>query len=184
MSIGLFRLLLLTGARLNELRLLQWDQVRIEDGLITLSDSKTGPRTIRLNAPACQVLTELPRLHGSQYVFPGKSPDRPLGIHHHDWHKIRDNAGIPDVRIHDLRHSFASVAVAGGLGLPIIGSLLGHTRAETTNRYGHLADDPLKAAAEMIGSQITDAMEGNKPKQKNVTAISPRKGSRKSYSKQ
>lgn len=152
------RLLILTGARLNEVLTLQWSFVDLQRGLLFLPDSKTGQKTIRLSAAAIDILKTLPRMTGNPYVLPGRREGQHLINLQKPWRRIRENAGIPDVRIHDLRHSFASVAAASGGSLPMIGKLLGHTQPQTTARYAHLADDPLKELNERVGGAIADAL--------------------------
>jgi len=144
--IGLLRLLIFTGARLGEIRSLQWNQVDLQERRLNLPDSKTGKKVITLNAPAVTVLDQLPRIQGNPYVCCGNRPRKPLRTVHNAWRHIRELAKLKDVRIHDLRHSFASVAAGSGMGLPIIGALLGHRQAETTKRYSHLHQDPLREA--------------------------------------
>lgn len=152
------RLLILTGARLNEMLTLKWSYVDLERGLLFLPDSKTGQKTIRLSAAAMDILKALPRLTGNAYVLPGRIEGQRLINLQKPWRRIRERAGIPDVRIHDLRHSFASVAAASGGSLPMIGKLLGHTQPQTTARYAHLADDPLRDLNQRVGSAIAEAL--------------------------
>ena len=169
--VPIVRVLIFTGARLGEILTLCWEYVDDERGVLALPESKTGAKVIHLNAPAMAVLADLPRLSGNPYVFPGMRKGQHFVGIHNPWHALRQAAGIPDVRLHDLRHSFASMGVAGGMGLPIIGRLLGHTRAETTHRYAHLSDDPLKAAAESIGQDILAAMLGELPSRDNLREL-------------
>jgi integrase len=150
------RLLLFTGCRLREVLHLQWAHVDIERGLLFLRDSKTGPKTVVLNAPALVVLSALPRL--GSYVIPGDDPGRPRADLKRPWQAVAKRAGLDEVRLHDLRHTYASFGAAGGLGLPIIGKLLGHTQAATTARYAHLDNDPLRRASESIAGRIAAAM--------------------------
>lgn len=152
------RLLILTGARLNEVLTLQWSFVDLQRGLLFLPDSKTGQKTIRLSVAAIDILKALPRMTGNPFVLPGRREGQHLINLQKPWRRIRENAGISDVRIHDLRHSFASVAAASGGSLPMIGKLLGHTQPQTTARYAHLADDPLKELNERVGGAIADAL--------------------------
>jgi len=156
------RLLILTGARLNEILTLKWSFVDLQRGLLFLPDSKTGQKTIRLSVAAIEILKALPRMTGNPYVLPGRREGQHLINLQKPWRRIRENAGIPDVRIHDLRHSFASVAAASGGSLPMIGKLLGHTQPQTTARYAHLADDPLKELNERVGGAIADALAKNR----------------------
>ena len=153
------RLLVLTGARLGEVLSLRWDWVDLAAGALRLPDSKTGAKVIHLNAPARAVLAELPRLKDNPFVIVGKMPGRPLVNLEKPWRRVRKAALLDNVRLHDLRHSHASVGVASGLSLPLIGGLLGHSQPSTTARYAHLADDPLKAASELVGRRIAEAME-------------------------
>ncbi|AOG09236.1 tyrosine-type recombinase/integrase [Agrobacterium sp. RAC06] len=152
--IAAVRLLILTGARLNEILSAQWDWLDSGAGCIRLPDSKTGAKTIYLSAPALQVLDSIPRLEGNPYIICGQKKGSSLVNLQKPWSTIRKRAGFPDLRIHDLRHSFASIAVASGMSLPMIGKLLGHSQPQTTARYAHLADDPMKHAASLIGSRI------------------------------
>ncbi len=132
-----FRLLILTGARLREILHLKWEYVDFQRGLLLLPDSKTGRKAIVLNAPALALLQPLER--AGQYVIASGDPDRPKADLNRPWRTISKRAGLAGVRIHDLRHTHASVGAAAGLSLPIIGKLLGHTQASTTQRYAHLA---------------------------------------------
>jgi integrase len=154
------RLLILTGARKNEIQSLRWEWVDIAGARLNLPDSKTGAKTIPLGAAALAVLQAIPRVAGNPHVIVGGVQGAALVNLKDPWGAIREAAGLEDVRIHDLRHSFASVGAAGGLSLPIIGAILGHTQAATTQRYAHLSDDPLKAAATAIGDTISAAMAG------------------------
>lgn len=156
--IAIIRLLLLTGARKNEIAQLRWSEVDVEKGLLRLKDSKTGPKVIRLGAAAKSLLTALPKEH-AKWVFPDRRHvDRPTSNLDWAWVKIRNKVELSDVRIHDLRHSFASIGVAGGEGLVLIGKLLGHEHVATTNRYAHLSDDPLQAAADRISERVAEAL--------------------------
>jgi integrase len=158
--IGAIRLLIFTGARLNEVLTLRWDYVDLSRGMLLLPDSKTGKKTIYLNPPAIEVLRTLPKLQGNPYVICGGRKGEHLVNLEKPWRAIRAKAGFDDVRLHDLRHSYASVAAASGLSLPVIGKLLGHSQAQTTARYAHLSADPLQQANRRIGEEITRAMKG------------------------
>jgi integrase len=159
-AIAIIRLLAVTGARRNEIEALQWSEVDQERGMLRLADSKTGAKVIPL-APAAQViLSELPKVTGSKWVFPASSGDGHFQGLGKIWREVRKSAGLEGVRLHDLRHTFASFGAAGGLSLPLIGALLGHKQASTTQRYAHLADDPVKRAADQAGSAVAAAMEG------------------------
>ena len=172
---GALRMLLFTGARLREILHLTWDQIDFERGLLFLPKSKTGKKTIVLNAPALSVLNRLPRV--GKYVIAGESPDRPRSDLKKPWRAVSKRAGLEGVRIHDLRHTHASVGAGSGLGLPIIGKLLGHTQTSTTQRYAHLDNDPLRKASEHIANHLAAAMGELQPK-KNVTSLTKAKRSR------
>ena len=154
------RLLILTGARLREILHLQWDHVDFERGLLRLPDSKTGKKVIILNAPALTLLTNLSRL--GKFVISGESAgterEKPRADLKRPWELVSRRAGLKGVRIHDLRHSHASVGASEGLSLPMIGAILGHTQSATTQRYAHLANDPLRRASDRIGASIAAAM--------------------------
>jgi integrase len=150
------RLLILTGARLREILALRWEYVDVQRGLLLLPDSKTGRKSIVLNAPALAVLSALPRI--GSFVIAGEAGDRPRHDLNRPWKLVSRRAGLIGVRIHDLRHTHASYGAGAGLGLPIIGKLLGHSQPATTARYAHLDNDPLKRAANTIGSLISQAM--------------------------
>ncbi|MFT4116594.1 tyrosine-type recombinase/integrase [Bradyrhizobium sp.] len=158
------RLLLFTGCRLREILGLRWREYDASRGLLFLSDSKTGQKTVVLSAPAIEILDALPRI--GVYVIAGESAgakdETPRADLNRPWRAVRKRAGIEDVRIHDLRHSFASVGAGSDLGLPIIGRLLGHSQPSTTQRYAHVAVDPAKRAADLIAGKIADAMNGQK----------------------
>ena len=157
-AVAAIRLLLLTGARVSEILTLQWTFVDFERRLLTLPDSKTGPKFIRLNEPAAEVLRSLPRVHGNPFVIIGRRTGARLINLQKPWRRIRAAADLPDVRMHDLRHSFASVAAASRGSLPMIGKLLGHNHPLTTARYAHLADDPVQSLNQTVGEAIAGAL--------------------------
>src|SRR5712691_5551533 len=159
-AIAAVKLLVFTGARLGEVLGLKWEWIDLERGEARLPDSKTGAKTLHLPPPALAVLAELPRLDGNPYVIAGAKPGAALVNLEKPWRAIRKPAGLDNVRLHDLRHAFASVAASSGMGLPIIGKMLGHTQAATTARYAHLASDPVKAAATAVANKIAAAMAG------------------------
>lgn len=154
------RLLIFTGARLREVLHLKWEHVDFDRGLLLLPESKTGKKTIVLNAPALALLNMLTR--AGTYVIAGESAGRPAERPRSDlkrpWALVSRHAGLQGVRLHDLRHNFAAFGAGGGMGLPIIGKLLGHTQPQTTARYAHLDADPLRKAANTIGATIAAAM--------------------------
>jgi integrase len=150
------RLLLFTGCRLREVLHLEWQHVDLERGLLFLPDSKSGCKAIVLNGPALAILTNLPRV--GRFVVPGDNLDKPRSDLKRPWAAVARQAGLEGLRLHDLRHSFASVGAGVSLGLPIIGKLLGHTQASTTQRYAHLDADPLRRASDVIGQRIAAAL--------------------------
>jgi integrase len=156
------RLLALTGARRSEILNLRWRDVDLERGLLVLDDSKTGAKLIHLSPPAIEILASLLRLGGNEFVIVGGREGAPYVGINAIWEDIRKAARLPDVRLHDLRHTYASVGAGASLGLPIIGKLLGHSQAQTTARYSHLGDDPVRRAANTIGTTIAAAMAGGK----------------------
>jgi integrase len=158
--VAAIRLLTLTGARRNEILTLRWEHVSEEHGCLMLPDSKTGRKAVRLSPPALALLQAIPRLEGNPYVICGERPGRHLVNIEKPWRRIRAAAKLDDVRLHDLRHSFASVAASGGQSLVVIGKLLGHSQPATTARYAHLADDPVRAASDAVGKHIAAAMDG------------------------
>jgi integrase len=155
------RLLILTGARLREILHAKWEQIDIERGLIFLADSKTGKKPLYLSAAAQKVLANLPRIQGNPHVIAGAKDGAPRSDLKKPWAAVSRAAGLEGVRLHDLRHSFASFGAGASLGLPIIGRLLGHSQAATTHRYAHLDADPLRRAVETIGDTIAAAMAGD-----------------------
>ena len=126
--------------------------------MLRLKDSKTGPKVIPLGAAALELIAAIPP-NGSRYLFPDrKYPDQPTRNLDWAWVRIREAADLEDLRIHDLRHTFASAGLASGEGLPLIGKLLGHAHISTTSRYAHLADDPIRAAADRISRNVAEAL--------------------------
>ena len=154
------RLLMLTGCRCNEVLTLKWEDVDLAANEMRLRDSKTGPRAVPLSPPAAKVLAELPRVAGSPWVVAGRRRGAHMKNLGGPWRIVRSRAGLEDVRIHDLRHSFASRALALGEPLPMIGKLLGHARAQTTARYAHLARESVKEAAARIAASIGEDVLG------------------------
>lgn len=172
-AVAAIRLLLFTGCRMSEILTAKWEAVDLDAGILTIPEPKEGrPKAVVLNAPAAKVLDDLPQLKSNPFVIVGRVHGQHLTDLEHPWQRIRSRAGLEDVRLHDLRHSFASVAVAGGATLPIIGALLGHSQPATTARYAHLSDDPLRAASKAIGERLASAMK-RRPKARagNVSAL-------------
>ena len=155
-AVTAIRLLMLTGCRKSEILTLRWSDVDLAAGELHLADAKTGPRAVQLPPTAARLLEALPRRKESPWVFPGKDRGGRFSDGGLDrvWQAVRTQAGLEDVRMHDLRHSFASRALALGETLPVIGKLLGHSDIETTARYAHLAQDSLHETAERIAQSI------------------------------
>jgi integrase len=157
-AIAAVRLLILTGCRLGEIMTLKWEYVDFAGKALRLPDSKTGAKVVHLGQPAIDVLKKIERVEKNPWVIVGTKPGARLSDLQPFWQRVRARAGLKDVRIHDLRHTFASTAVAAGQGLPMIGKLLGHTQVQTTARYAHLAADPVKDAAERIALDLAQAI--------------------------
>ena len=152
------RLLLLTGCRLREILTLRWDQVDLDHQVLRLSESKTGPKVVPLAAPARLVLEQLPKLEGNPYVLPGQHKGEPLTTLRPGWERVVARAELGDLRAHDLRHAFASVAAVAGESLLTIGAILGHSESDTTRKYAHLTADPVLAAAERTAGAIASSL--------------------------
>jgi integrase len=157
-AVAAIRLLILTGARLREILTARWEYVDFERGLMNLPTSKTGRKSVFLSAAALEVLPALPHAEGNPHIFPGEKAAAPRADLKNPWAAVTLAAELPGLRIHDLRHSFASTGAGGGLGLPIIGKLLGHSQPTTTARYAHLDADPMRRAVNQIGNTISAAM--------------------------
>jgi integrase len=158
--VAMVRLLLFTGGRLSEILGLRWEWIDMTAGTVRLPDSKTGAKTIHLPAPAQEMLAALPRFAGNAHVIPGDRPGAPFVGAQKAWGRIRARAELPDLRLHDLRHAFASTAVAGGDSIFIVGKLLGHSRSATTDRYAHLAPDPAAAVANRTAARLQAMLGG------------------------
>ncbi len=148
------RLLMLTGCRLGEILSLRWDDIDRGSGSLRLRDAKTGARMVVLTPAALRVLSGVRRVRRSPWVFAGKEAGRRLSQLTSYWHFVRERAGVEDVRVHDLRHSYASRALALGESLAMIGRLLGHADVGSTARYAHLARDAEKVAVARVGDSI------------------------------
>lgn len=186
-ALAAIRLLILTGARHSEILELRWTQVDLQRKVLTFSADqhktgrKTGAKTLPLNAPAIAILEGIPKVLGNHYVIQGDKPGSHFVGLQKVWERLRlrvsemeaekvrakkkrpeEALNIEDVRIHDLRHTFASVGVSQGLSLPVVGSLLGHSQPSVTQRYAHLADDPKAEASEQIANAISRSLGGRK----------------------
>lgn len=159
--VAAFYLLLLTGCRLREIQTLQW--AFVTNTHLELPDSKTGRRRIPLPLEAREVLAALPRREGNPYVILGDSPDGHYNDLQKPWRKIRATAHLNDVRLHDLRHTYASVAVTNGIDPFMLKEILGHKNLSTTLRYSHLADDAVQRAAGSIASRMASAIRNHDP---------------------
>ena len=153
-AIAALRLLLLSGCRKNEILTLQWDDIDRTAGELRLRDTKTGARGVPLTPAMDRVLEGVPRIEGNPWIVTGRKPGSRLKGLDEIWVRLRARAGLEDVRIHDLRHSYASRALALGESLSMIGELLGHRAIATTARYAHLARDSEKASAAKVGDSI------------------------------
>ena len=160
-ALHIIRLLVFTGARRSEIEHLRWSEVDLEHGYLRLEDSKTGPRRVPLGVPAQDILAGLARTSRSPFVFASEDPAKPYIGTSTVWKmKIRPKADLDGVRLHDLRHTFASLSVGAGLSLPMTGAMLGHRNVRTTAQYAHLADDPIREAADLTARAAAAAMAG------------------------
>lgn len=174
--VAAFYLLMLTGCRLSEIQFAKWSY--IDGRSLCLPDSKTGKRRIPLNDDALAVLEMLPRAPDNDYLIFGDIPGQPITDLQRPWRRIRKKAKFPNLRIHDLRHSFASNAIQQGVDLFTVGKLLGHSQIQTTMRYAHIADDPLQKAANVLGSAMrkTMVLANSAPELgSNVVSLRPQK---------
>lgn len=156
-SANAIRFLMLTGARRGEVLNARWDHFNLEAGVWVKPSAHTKQRRehrVPLSAPALVLLSDLKQKAEGPFVFPGKAPDQPLTDVKRTWVAVCRKANVKDARLHDLRHSFASILVSRGASLPLIGALLGHTQVTTTARYAHLYDEPLREAVDQVGFAI------------------------------
>ncbi len=157
--VAIVRLLMLTGCRFGEIAALEWDWIK--DRRIHLPDSKSGPRTVWLSSAARAVIDAIPRYSADcPFLFPARPPTRPMDNIAPQWNRIRDEAGLPGLRLHDLRHSWASTAAMNGVDMVTIARLLGHALVETTERYVHLSDQSVADAADRVSGRIGAALAG------------------------
>ncbi len=174
-AIAAIRLLAFTGARASEILTLKWEQVSFDEGKATLPDSKTGTKDLLLPAAAKTVMKALVRIDGNPYVIPGRLDGQHLTLWglEQAWSVVRKRAGLETTRLHDLRHSFASSAIAEGASLMLVAGLLGHVDMRITQRYAHLKADALQAAAKATGASIAKSMRPKRARA-NVTAFRSR----------
>ncbi|WP_312798593.1 tyrosine-type recombinase/integrase [Tianweitania sp.] len=152
------QLLLLTGCRLGEIQTLKWDYVDLDAGLLRLPDSKTGAKLVAIGEAAVDVFKAISKCKNNPYVITGTIEGQHLTDMQKPWRRLRKRAKLDGLRIHDLRHSFASDALQLGEDLTMIGRLLGHTQVQTTARYAHLKTDPIRAAANKVSNAIAEAL--------------------------
>jgi integrase len=160
-AVSVIRFLALSGWRKNEALNLRWREVNLATGVVMLVDTKTGKSIRTLGGAALAIIAAQPRIEGSDYVFPGRDPKRPLRELQRLWYATRHAAKLTDVRLHDLRHSVASVAGGHGYSLPLIGKLLGHKTTRSTERYSHHYPDASKVVADTVSEAISAALSGN-----------------------
>ena len=165
------RLLILTGCRLREILHLRWQHVDLERGLLLLPDSKTGAKPVILGAPAVEVLVAVPRVKDCPFVIVGETSERPRSDLKRPWDLVTRRANLQGMRIHDLRHTYASFGAAGGMGLTVVGKLLGHADVKTTSRYSHFDADPLRRAATAIGRTLVAALDGGGKNPAHIVAL-------------
>ena len=158
--VAIVRLLMLTGCRVGEVAALEWDWIRGKR--IHLPDSKSGPRTVWLSSAARAVIDAIPRYRDDcPFLFPARPSTRHIEQFEYQWHRIRNEAGLPGLRLHDLRHSWASTAAMNGVDMVTIAKLLGHALVETTERYTHLSDRSVADAADRVSNRIHAALAGS-----------------------
>ncbi len=159
-AVAVIRLLMLTGCRVGEVVSLEWDWIR--GTRIHLPDSKSGPRTVWLSSAARAVIDAIPRYSPDcPFLFPTRPPTRHIDNIEYQWTRIRNEAGLPGLRLHDLRHSWASVAAMNGVDMVTVAKLLGHALVETTERYVHLSDRSVADAADRVSNRIHAALAGS-----------------------
>ena len=174
---NIIRLLLLTGARSGEVLGARWDQFDLEAGTWTKPGATTKQKTehrIQLSAPAMKLLSMIRETPIRSFYSLAAAQDHRVDLKK-PWPHICKAAKISGVRVHDLRHSYASLLASSGFSLPMIGALLGHTQAQTTARYAHLFDDPLRKATNRVGAIVMATARAKR----NRTSSTPRSGSRR-----
>ena len=166
------RLLVVKGCRKKEIKQFQLSVVDVRLSCLRLSDSKTGQKVVPVGAAALTILSQISKGE-SKFVFPAQGDDsKPFQGVDKTWNVVRAAAGLPNVRMHDLRHTYASTGLLAGYSLPVLGKLLGHADASTTQRYAHIADSPMKTAADTIAAAIEGAMTpGPRPANDNRPVV-------------
>jgi len=167
-AIAAIRMLILSGWREQEVLSLRWEMLDLEAKRATLPDTKTGRSYRDLGGAAVQLLRDLPRLSRSPFVFPGQRPQSPLTDIKHVWYAVRQAAGLPALRLHDLRHAYASTGADMGVPLLTLGAVLGHSTIETTKKYAHLGESPSARAAEDISAAIAARLEGRSTEVRHI----------------
>ena len=155
--IAAIKMLLFTGRRTSEILTLRWEYLDFENSKMHLPETKTGAKTFHLSSTTKQLLFSLPSREG--FVFKSVVSGKRVTIVRHIWKKICKLADIDNVRVHDLRHTYASLAIHQGFSLPIISKMLGHTDTRTTERYAHLHDDPVNQAVDKIDQQLESLLK-------------------------
>lgn len=154
-AIGAIKLLILTGRRVSEILSLEWSWIDLDAKSMRLPDTKNGRLLVSIGDAAAEILKNMKqRDRDSRFVIAGRRGNKPLVNLQKPWRIVRQMAGIEDVRLHDLRHTYASLGAGLGMSLPLLGRLLGHSQPATTNRYAHLAQDPVRLAAETIDNEL------------------------------
>lgn len=151
-GIAAIRLLILTGARYSEIMSLEWSFVSLDSATLTLPDSKTGSKSINLSEETIEVLRRIPRRADNTHVIVGGRRGEHMKNLYVLWDEVRRRAGLTDIRLHDLRHTYASFAIRSGGSLPLIGKLLGHANTQTTSRYAHIADEQTRRLTRDVGT--------------------------------
>ena len=164
-----FKFLLFTGCRVSEVQHLKWNNVK--PGALELSDSKTGARRIPISKEAEAIIISVPQAVHTNYVFWANGPRGFITDFQKPWRRIREQAGLEDVRIHDLRHTFASLAVQQGVSLQLVGKLLGHSQLQTTMRYAHLAETDVRNAANTVADVVNLATSAEDTADRSKTAF-------------
>lgn len=176
-ALAAVRLLVFTGMRPREVLTLKWEHVDVENRVINLKDAKTGDRQVTLGTAALKVLASIPVIEGNPFVIVGNREGQHVASLQHTWETVRKEAGLTDVRLYDLRHSYASTLAKGGAPVYEIQALLGHRNISTSMRYIHLTNDQVRSAADKANASIEAAMQAGTGVRKNVVSIGEKRGS-------